>query len=235
MITTLGDFYQFSARNPFLKTNVKKFFCKKSNWNIGTYIPTYLPTYIHTSNLHVYLSTTGQTSTSTTHQTVYIYIQHQGYQISVGTTYQNDEKYTNRPQNIPNFTFPKKCTRNGIFVTKIRHLATLIHTSNFNRIGCKCYLDASDFDVEWLGRVDVGHQVDSGSVTHGPHVGRLMRVLKPVFHAFRKANSSAQVSWEPTRAGSGSEDRGFESRQGIRFYRLQRISFRDLICIHCPE
>jgi hypothetical protein len=71
--------------------------------------------------------------------TVYINIG-QGCQIFLDTTYQNEKKYTNLPQNIPNvhkihqmaikytniLQEPPKFTQNCIFGLKICHLATLI-------------------------------------------------------------------------------------------------------------
>jgi hypothetical protein len=51
----------------------------------------------------------------------------QGCQIFLGTRYRNGEKYTKRPQNIPNgYKIIPKFTQIGIFGLKTNHLATLL-------------------------------------------------------------------------------------------------------------
>jgi hypothetical protein len=40
------------------------------------------------------------------------------------------------------------------------------------------YLNASNFDVERLRRVDVGHQVDSGAIANRSHERRLQESIR---------------------------------------------------------
>ncbi len=63
-----------------------------------------------------------------------------------------------------------------IEITKLLHCIIFgkwMMYSNF-----ETYLNASNFDVERLRRVDVGHQVDSGAIANRSHVRRLQESIR---------------------------------------------------------